>query len=78
MIIKSQNARSMRANADNKKACSCRNTNTCPLNGDCMQTSLVYEAEVHTRTENFKYIGLCEGDLKTRYNTHTVISTANV
>ena len=70
IIIKSQNARSLRADANNKKACSCRNTNTCPLNGGCMQNSLVYEAEVHTRTENFKYFGLCEGDFKTRYNTH--------
>ena len=32
--------------------------------------SLVYEAEVKTDTESFRYIGLCEGDFKTRYNTH--------
>ena len=42
----------------------------CPLDGNCMQTSLVYEAEVINEAEKFRYIRLCEGDFKTRFNTH--------
>ena len=39
-----------------------------PLKGRCLTKSLVYE--VKTDNESFRYIGLCEGDFKTRYNTH--------
>ena len=70
MIIKNHNARLQSKGNGNRKACSCRNRSQCPLDGNCMQTSLVYEAEVITETEKFRYIGLCEGDLKTRFNTH--------
>ena len=70
MIIKSHNARLLSKGNGNRKACSCRNKIQCPLDGNCMQTFLVYEAEVITEAEKFRYIGLCEGDFKTRFNTH--------
>ena len=70
MIIKSHNARLLSKNNGNKKACSCRDKIQCPLDGNCMQTSLVYEAEASIETEKFRYIGLCECDFKTRFNTH--------
>ena len=50
-----------------------RQKNTCPLNGNCLQSSLIYHATV-TRKDNGTietYIGLTENDFKTRYRNHT-------
>ena len=73
MIIKNKNMKLLSNDTNSEKRCSCRNKNNCPLNGKCLSKSLVYEAEVKTDTENFRYIGLCEGDFKTRYNTHVIL-----
>ena len=70
MIIKNKNTELLSNDTNSEKHCSCRKKNNCPLNGRCLTKSLVYEAEVKTDTESFRYIGLCEGDFKTRYNTH--------
>ena len=58
---------------NNKKTCNCRQKNTCPLNGNCLQSSVIYQATV-TRSDNNTtetYIGLTENDFKTRYRNHT-------
>ena len=50
-----------------------RQKNTCPLNGNCLQSSLIYHATV-TRKDNGTietYIGLTGNDFKTRYRNHT-------
>ena len=50
-----------------------RQKNACPLNGNCLQSSLIYQATV-TRKDNSTtetYIGLTENDFKTRYRNHT-------
>ena len=52
--------------------CNCRNQALCPLNGNCLVKSVVYQATVK-REDNDKeetYIGLTEGNFKIRYNTH--------
>ena len=57
----------------NNKTCNCRQKNACPLDGNCLQPSVIYQATV-TRKENNKtetYIGLTENDFKTRYRNHT-------
>jgi len=62
--------------ADNpvdKKSCNCRQKITCPLNGNCLQSSVIYQATV-TRNDNNtwkRYIGLTENDFKTRCRKHT-------
>lgn len=56
-----------------KKTCNCWQKNTCPLLGNCLQSSVIYQATV-TRNDNNAtetYIGLTENDLKTRYRNHT-------
>ena len=56
-----------------KKTCNCRQKNTCPLNGNCLQSSLIYQATV-TRKDNsttVTYIGLTENDFKTRCRNHS-------
>ena len=57
----------------NKKTCKCRQKNTCPLEGNCLLSSVIYQATV-TRNDNNTtetYIGLTENDFKTRYRNHT-------
>ena len=61
------------ADNTNTKACNCRQKNICPLNGKCLQSSLIYQATV-TRKDNSTnqtYIGPTENDFKTRYRNHT-------
>jgi hypothetical protein len=54
------------------KTCSCRNSSTCPLNGHCLQKSVIYRADVTRTDSNLKksYFGLCETEFKARYNNH--------
>ena len=55
------------------KTCNCRQKNNCSLNGNCLQSSVVYQATV-TRNDNNTsetYIGLTETDFKTRHRNHT-------
>lgn len=58
---------------ETNKTCNCRQKNNCPLNGNCLQSSVVYQATV-TRNDNNTsetYIGLTETDFKTRHRNHT-------
>ena len=58
-------------NTKDTKTCNCRQKNTCPLNRNCLQSSLIYQATV-TRKDNSTtetYIGLTENDFKTRTET---------
>ena len=60
-------------NTKDTKTCNCRQKNTCPLNRNCFQSSLIYQATV-TRKDNSTtetYIGLTENNFKTRYRNHT-------
>ena len=51
--------------------CNCRNRNECPLEGNCLTQSIVYEAAVHTdNTPDKTYIGLTGGPFKERYANH--------
>ena len=55
------------------KTCNCRQKKTCPLNENCLQKSVIYQAAV-TRKDNDiteTYIGLTENEFKTRYRNHT-------
>ena len=60
-------------NTKNNKTCNCRQKNACPLNGNCLQSSVVYQATVTWNDNNTAetYIGLTENDFKTRYRNHT-------
>ena len=55
------------------KTCNCRQKNTCPLDGNCLQSSVIYQATVTHRNSNKTetYIGLTENEFKTRYRNHT-------
>ena len=53
-----------------KKMCNCRKPEECPLNGNCLQSTVVYEANINTKDIKYNYIGLTEGTFKTRYSSH--------
>ena len=54
------------------KKCNCRNANECPLGKRCLESSLVYQAEVITRDngEIKHYIGMTANSFKERYRNH--------
>ena len=62
-----------------KKMCNCRQTDQCPLQGRCLQTSVVYQATVTRKDNNAteSYIGQTSTEFKTRYRNH-IASFKNV
>ena len=52
------------------KTCNCRKPIDCPLSGNCLTKSVIYEATVSTNQGNKNYIGLCETEFKVRYSNH--------
>ena len=71
-IIAAHNAKTLSTKKEEpeKRMCNCRNKEACPLQGKCLQESVVYEAEVETKVESKTYYGLTEGPFKSRYNQH--------
>ena len=55
----------------NNKTCNCRQKNECPLDGNCLQPSVIYQATVTRKDNNTTetYLGLTENE--TRYRNHT-------
>ena len=43
----------------------------CPLNGDCLSQSIVYNAKIKTEGNELSYIGHTENDFKSRFRNHT-------
>eukprot|EP00117_Sycon_ciliatum_P025968 scpid105262/ scgid21428/ len=53
------------------KTCNCRSKPDCPMNGQCLNSGIVYHADVNADTaENKFYYGLTENTFKQRYNSH--------
>ena len=57
----------------NNKTCNRRQKNACPLDGNCLQPSVIYQATVTRKDNNTTetYIGLTENDFKRRCRNHT-------
>ena len=61
-------------------SCNCRVKTECPLSGNCLKESIVYQATVSTEDHNppHTYVGLTENSFKTRYSNHkSSFSNAN-
>jgi hypothetical protein len=73
-IIKKHNARIL--NTENQKpdkSCNCTKKEKCPFkkqNISCRATGIIYKAEVKSGADCKYYIGLSEGEFKTRFNNH--------
>ena len=46
--------------------CNCREKNSCPLNGNCLQENVIYKAMITSQNESKKYIGSKEEQFKKR------------
>ena len=78
------------ATIDNNKTCNCQQKNTCPIDGNCLQSSVIYQATVKCKHNNTTeaYIGLTENDSKrdtettlhhsAMPNTETPLNSANI
>ena len=56
-----------------KISCNCTNKTKCPLGENCLESCIVYEAEIKAEVEGYvpkKYIGVCETTFKKRYANH--------
>ncbi len=51
------------------KTCNCRKKKECPLEGQCLQTNVIYQATVTTQTTTETYVGLAT-NFKERYRNH--------
>ena len=54
--------------------CNCRNTNSCPLSGNCCEKNIICQATVRSSNNTMNYFGLCETDFKTSYYNHNTLS----
>ena len=73
-LIKQHNVKILnetrKANSD---GCNCRKRNSCPLDGACLASGIVYKATVTTNIGQSKiYIGSTEHSFKTRFNNHKI------
>ena len=53
-----------------EKSCNCRKSAECPLQGKCLQQTVVYKATIKTPTDTKTYIGSTENTFKQRYYAH--------
>ena len=51
--------------------CNCRNKESWPLNGKCLQTCIVCKVDVITNKDGHIYFGGRDGEFKSRLNNHT-------
>ena len=70
-IIKSHNAKIGRP-VEQPEPCNCQASRTCPLDGNCRVSNVIYQAEVYTNDQQPPkvYIGLCENCIKERISNH--------
>ena len=54
-----------------KRSCSCRNKDNCPVAGNCLKTCIVYRADIIKVNETHVYYGASDGEFKYRYKNHT-------
>ena len=52
------------------KPCNCMYKPSCPLNGNCRDKAIVYQATVQAKDQSKNYIGLCETEFKARFYNH--------
>jgi len=62
---------SIRTQQQNPKTCNCQKPENCPLSGNCIQSAVIYQADVTPDTDDKRvYIGLTEGPIKERLSDH--------
>ena len=57
-------------NATNLRECNCVPATSCPVNGKCLRSSLIYSGKVETNAGSKEYIGVTKNTFKERWNHH--------
>ena len=72
-ILQNHDKQNTTRRTNDSRLCNCRNRNDCPIQGDCLQTNVVYKAEITTtdNNETKTYIGVTANEFKTRFRNHT-------
>ena len=73
-VINNHNKKVLNNTVETEESCNCRNKNNCPLDGKCLTSNIIYEAQITSNQLNYKqkvYIGTAETDFKHRFNNHT-------
>ena len=71
-LVKKHNNNRLRKNDTNQRNSNCRANNTCPLDGKCLSSNIVYSAEVLSGNNQHrdKYFGIYEKEFKTKLGNH--------
>ena len=70
-IISSRNSKILSEKEAPKRACSCPKNATCPLNGQCLESSIVYHAKITQSDQKVtNYIGMTSTEFKKRLGVH--------
>ena len=73
-IIDNHNKKIIKQNAtqqdETTPPCNCRNKTSCPLDGECRTSNIIYKATVTTEDKTETYVGLTANEFKTRYRNH--------
>ena len=71
-ILNRLNPQSTQNKTNLTKTCNCRQQHLCPTDGNCLNSNVIYKAEVTTtdNNETKTYIGVTACDFKTRYRNH--------
>ena len=71
-IIASNNSKLLKPdeNTVNGRKCNCRSPENCPLNGKCLEESLIYSSKVSSNLGTKEYIGVTKNTFKERWDGH--------
>ena len=70
-IITAHNRKILSEKSTNqKKNCNCQKGRTCPLDGECHATKVIYKATVTSANDVKEYVGSTGRTFKSRYNLH--------
>ncbi len=70
-IDKHNKAKLNQTSTQEKKECNCRNKRTCPLEGKCRESGIIYKATITQNTNKIEtYVGLTDTEFKLRYANH--------
>ena len=69
-VIKQHNDRVLSTTEIVDRLCNCGNKENCPLDGKCLQSCIIYKADVITNKDSHIYYGVSDGEFKSQYNNH--------
>ena len=70
-IISGKNAKILNQEENTRKKCNCIKSESCPLNGQCLENNIIYHAKVTQSNQRSRnYVGLASTDFKKRLARH--------